>query len=294
MKNIFIQRLLDQEKKEDLKRQDQERLDEDVERKKKEQEKLIKDKEEIDSVSKDKDKSARDGKSIKIKIDYDRRTKEKDKRKNQQDKKTEKDDKSLENLRPEQLVENEIDDLDGINKKMEQYLKIFDYKTTFRTIKVVQQKNDDQIIIKWNHIYKSRNYEEIIEQWKKEVKAMLPLNTHFYLLPMRFNYTESEKIRSVIIENMEPFFMRRDNKIIFDLARKMFNYPNRIVCAQLILGYSYCQNLNVIKQKEESEDNEQEHQEGEIDIQKPMLDDLDADEDENADLLKKKNVENQQ
>ncbi|CAD8196575.1 unnamed protein product [Paramecium pentaurelia] len=185
-------------------------------------------------------------------------------------------------------------DLDGINKKMEQYLKILEYKTTFRTIKVVQQKHDDEMVAKWNHIYKSRNYDEIIEQWKKEVKAMLPLNTHLCLLPMRFNYTESEKIRSVIVENMEPFFMRRDNKIIFNLAGKIFNYPNRIVCVRLILGYSYCQNLDEIKKKEESDDEEQENQEGEIDIQKPMLDDLDADEDENADLLKKKNVDNQQ
>ncbi|CAK60259.1 unnamed protein product (macronuclear) [Paramecium tetraurelia] len=184
-------------------------------------------------------------------------------------------------------------DLDGINKKMEQYLKILEYKTTYRTIKVVQQKHDDEAVAKWNHIYKSRSYEEIIEQWKKEVKAMLPLNTHLCLLPMRFNYTESEKIRSVIVENMDPFFMRRDNKIIFNLAGKIFNYPNRIVCVRLVLGYSYCQNLDEIKKKEESEDDEQ-NQEGEIDIQKPMLDDLDADEDENADLLKKKNVDNQQ
>lgn len=59
--------------------------------------------------------------------------------------------------------------------------------------------------------------------------------------------------------------MRRDNKIIFNLAGKIFNYPNRvkywfylykIVCVRLILGYSYCQNLDEIKKKEESDDDE--------------------------------------
>ncbi|CAD8197148.1 unnamed protein product [Paramecium octaurelia] len=183
-------------------------------------------------------------------------------------------------------------DQDGINKKMEQYLKILEYKTTYRTLRVVQQKHYEET--QWNHIYKSRNYEEIIEQWKKEVKAMLPLNTHLCVLPMRFDYTESGKIKSAIVENMEPFFMRRENQIIFNLAGKIFNYPNRIVCVRLILGYSYCQNLEDIKQKEESEDEEQEYLQGEIDIQKPMLDDLDGDEEENADLLKKKNPEKDQ
>ncbi|CAK92928.1 unnamed protein product (macronuclear) [Paramecium tetraurelia] len=185
-------------------------------------------------------------------------------------------------------------DLDGINKKMEQYLKILEYKTTYRTLRVVQQKQDEESVAKWNHIYKSRNYEEIIEQWRKEVKIMLPLNTHLCILPMRFNYTESEKIKSAIVENMESFFMRRDNKIIFNLAGKIFNYPNRIVCVRLILGYSYCQNLDDTKKKDENEENK-EYQEGEIDIQKLMLDDFDADDDENLDLLKKqKKAENQQ
>lgn len=27
---------------------------------------------------------------------------------------------------------------------------------------------------------------------------------------------------------MEPFFMRKESKIIFNLAGKIFNYPNRV------------------------------------------------------------------
>lgn len=97
----------------------------------------------------------------------------------------------------------------------------------------------DGQLVKWNDIYESYDYEYIMEEWRKEVKILLPLNFHLSILPMRFTYTESEKIRSVIVENMAPFYMRKEKRIIFNLAGKIFNYPNRINCVRLILGCTY-------------------------------------------------------
>ncbi|CAK92929.1 unnamed protein product (macronuclear) [Paramecium tetraurelia] len=101
-------RVLEKEKKkENLKRQEQQRLEEEQARQQKEEDILINNKEEIDSNFKDKKKSARD-KSIKIQIDEDISSKEKSQRKKKQVNQAEKYDKKLENLRPEQLIENEI------------------------------------------------------------------------------------------------------------------------------------------------------------------------------------------
>ena len=70
---------------------------------------------------------------------------------------------------------------------------------------------------------------------------MVPKNFKMALLPARFTYTESEKIRSIIIENMTSFFMKNEKEIIFHLAGKIYNYPNKVNCVRLVLGYTFNQ-----------------------------------------------------
>ena len=42
---------------------------------------------------------------------------------------------------------------------------------------------------------------------------MIPLYFKISILPMRFTYTESEKIKSIIVENMFSFFMKNEKNM---------------------------------------------------------------------------------
>jgi hypothetical protein len=46
-------------------------------------------------------------------------------------------------------------------------------------------------------------------------------------------------MRTIILENMSSFFMVEHKKVIFNLIGRIFNYPNKINCVRLILGYTY-------------------------------------------------------
>lgn len=46
-------------------------------------------------------------------------------------------------------------------------------------------------------------------EWIKEMKKIIPVNYRFSGMPMFFNYFEPEKIRSLIIENAESFYMAK-------------------------------------------------------------------------------------
>lgn len=52
-----------------------------------------------------------------------------------------------------------------------------------------------------------REYDEKMGEWVNEMKKLLPINFRFSGLPMFFNYYQPEKIRSLIIENAESFYL---------------------------------------------------------------------------------------
>ena len=54
-------------------------------------------------------------------------------------------------------------------------------------------------------MYREFNTEK--EKWIHEMKKLMPVNFRFSGMPMFFNYFEPEKIRSLIIENAESFYM---------------------------------------------------------------------------------------
>jgi|APCry1669189000_1035189.scaffolds.fasta_scaffold396325_1 hypothetical protein len=54
-------------------------------------------------------------------------------------------------------------------------------------------------------------------------------------------------MRTVIIENMSSFFMVEHKKIIFNLIGRIYNYPNRVNCVRLILGYTYSTMLETVE-----------------------------------------------
>ena len=85
----------------------------------------------------------------------------------------------------------------------------------------------------------SNDYVEIMDGWKNDVKKIVPVDYKLELLPIRFTFTQSEKMRTIILENMSSFFMLDQKKIIFNIIGKIYNYPNRVNCVRLILGYTY-------------------------------------------------------
>ncbi len=63
-------------------------------------------------------------------------------------------------------------------------------------------------------------------------------------------------MRTVIIENMSSFFMVEHKKIIFNLIGRIYNYPNRVNCVRLILGYTYSTMLETVEKQEVDEDDD--------------------------------------
>lgn len=79
-----------------------------------------------------------------------------------------------------------------------------------------------------------------IDEWGKEMKKLIPKDFKLTILPMKFLYIESEKIKSMIIENAIDFFSVKEEKMIFAVAGKIFNYPNKIYCVRIVLAYFSC------------------------------------------------------
>jgi centrosomal protein CEP76 len=73
-----------------------------------------------------------------------------------------------------------------------------------------------------------RDYDYIMREWEREVKKMIPLNCKYEALPMKFTFTQSEKMRTIIVENMSSFFLVDHKKIVFNLIGRIFNYPNKV------------------------------------------------------------------
>ncbi len=65
---------------------------------------------------------------------------------------------------------------------------------------------------------------------------------------MKFLYIESEKIKSMIIENAIDFFSVKEDKMIFAVAGKIFNYPNKIYCVRIVIAYFSCQSQEVFEE----------------------------------------------
>lgn len=55
--------------------------------------------------------------------------------------------------------------------------------------------------------FNRQTFDEKYMEWVKEMKKLLPTDYRFLGLPMFFNYCEPEKIRSLVIENAESFYL---------------------------------------------------------------------------------------
>ena len=55
---------------------------------------------------------------------------------------------------------------------------------------------------------------------------------------------------------MSSFFMVEHKKIIFNLIGRIYNYPNRVNCVRLILGYTYSTMLETVEKQEVDEDDD--------------------------------------
>ena len=127
--------------------------------------------------------------------------------------------------------------LDVLNSKMLELIRILEYRDTNRPIMIVRKMEDPENV-KEEEI-ESNDYVEIMDGWKNDVKKIVPVDYKLELLPIRFTFTQSEKMRTIILENMSSFFMLDQKKIIFNIIGKIYNYPNRVNCVRLILGYTY-------------------------------------------------------
>lgn len=120
---------------------------------------------------------------------------------------------------------------------MLELIRILEYRDTNRPIMIVKKMEDPENV-KEEEI-ESKDYVKIMDGWKNDVKKIVPVDYKLELLPIRFTFTQSEKMRTIILENMSSFFMLDQKKIIFNIIGKIYNYPNRVNCVRLILGYTY-------------------------------------------------------
>ena len=120
---------------------------------------------------------------------------------------------------------------------MLELIRILEYRDTNRAILIVRRMGDPENVKELE--IESKDYVEILDGWKNEVKKIVPVNYKIELLPIRFTFTQSEKMRTIILENMSSFFMLDQKKIIFNIIGRIYNYPNRVNCVRLVLGYTY-------------------------------------------------------
>lgn len=56
------------------------------------------------------------------------------------------------------------------------------------------------------------------------------------MLPAFFNYTDSERIKTIVADQAKDFLLKTPKKVLFAIGVKIFSFPNEVCAVRIALA----------------------------------------------------------
>ena len=70
---------------------------------------------------------------------------------------------------------------------------------------------------------------------ERNLMKMVPENFKVEVFPSFFNTTETERISTVLRENLSDFMLNTQKKVMFSIGVKVFNYPHKVNSVRILV-----------------------------------------------------------